>query len=216
MHFRFITIIVIFFSSLISASENISPVTTFYLVRHGQTDWNAEKKIQGQSDIPLNAVGRAEAAQLATELKEIPFAAYFSSDLQRAYETALILTAHRPQPIKIYQDARLKERNFGHWEGHYSSEFYSSGPENKQDVESNEAMQQRALSFLQQTVDQYSGSNILVVTHGGIIRNLILRILNLDCSIDDIQTKNGSILTLTYSNGQWSVKGLQGIEICLH
>src|SRR5690348_12216267 len=77
-----------------------------YIVRHGQTDWNVERRIQGNSDIPLNEVGRAQAAELKEKLKDIEFAFYFSSDLQRAVETARLVSGK--QPMVLQQDKRLR------------------------------------------------------------------------------------------------------------
>src|SRR5271167_231879 len=68
----------------------------FYIVRHGQTDWNVEKRIQGCTDIPLNDRGREQAFELGKKLKDVDFAFCFSSDLQRAAETARIILSERP------------------------------------------------------------------------------------------------------------------------
>ncbi len=98
---------------LFSAENPDEAATVFYIVRHGQTDWNVQKKIQGHADIPLNDTGRAQAAELSETLGPIAFDYCFSSDLQRAAETALIL--NRNSSIQV--DQRLRERNFGPWEG---------------------------------------------------------------------------------------------------
>lgn len=215
---RRIIIILICLSSYIAwplVSQEQFLATTLYVVRHGQTDWNIQERIQGQSDfpIPLNETGRAEAVKLASQIQDIAFSTCFSSDLQRAYETALILITERSIPI--ITDKRLRERTLGHWEGHYFSEFYAAGPEEKTDVESNESMQQRALESLEEIANQYKGDSVLIVTHGGIMRNLIFRILKPDCAIDDIETKNTAILKLTYSNGQWVINDWQGVRLPL-
>ncbi len=96
-------------------------MTQFYLVRHGQTDWNIEGRYQGQTDLPLNAAGRAEAARLSDELAGVPFAAVYSSDLRRARETAEILAAPRGTPVRL--DMRLREISLGEWEGQLFTEI---------------------------------------------------------------------------------------------
>ena len=86
-----------------------------YLVRHGQTDWNAARRIQGDTDIPLNERGRAVARATAEGMRDIPVDVMFSSPLIRAYETAQILAEGRG--IEIRRDLRLREICFGEYEG---------------------------------------------------------------------------------------------------
>lgn len=86
-----------------------------YLVRHGETDWNAVKRIQGNVNIPLNERGRLAARLTAEAMADIPFDAVFSSPLDRAYETAEILVAGRG--LEVVKDKRLSEINFGEFEG---------------------------------------------------------------------------------------------------
>jgi broad specificity phosphatase PhoE len=91
------------------------------LVRHGQTDWNLEGRYHGQSDVPLNENGRAQARLLAHHLQGQPFAAIFTSDLQRARETAEIIAAALDSPITF--EPRLREIDQGEWEGQLVEEI---------------------------------------------------------------------------------------------
>ena len=81
-----------------------------YLVRHGETDWNKSKKIQGQVDIPLAPKGIEQAEMTSEGMKDIPFDHIFSSPLKRAYKTAQVV--RRDRPIEIVRDDRLKEMKF--------------------------------------------------------------------------------------------------------
>ena len=101
-------------------------MTQLYLVRHGLTDWNVEGRYQGQTDLPLNAAGRAQALRLRQQLAGIPFAAVYSSDLRRASETAGILAA--PSGIEVQPDPRLREMNLGVWEGQLVTEIAAQYP----------------------------------------------------------------------------------------
>ena len=90
-------------------------MTQICLVRHGQTEWNLAGRYMGQSDVPLNANGRSQASSLALQLQGHPFAAIFTSDLERARETARIIAGALHMPV--VNDARLREINQGEWEG---------------------------------------------------------------------------------------------------
>jgi broad specificity phosphatase PhoE len=90
-------------------------MTQLCLVRHGQTDWNRIGRYQGQSDVPLNTNGHAQAAVLATQLKEQVFTAIYASDLMRARETAEPIAKEVGLPVQI--DIRLREIHQGEWEG---------------------------------------------------------------------------------------------------
>lgn len=84
-------------------------------VRHGETAWNAERRFQGQSDVPLSPRGRGQAAALERALCNMPFSHAYSSDLARALETARAIVAGRNLPLVT--DNRLREFDFGQWEG---------------------------------------------------------------------------------------------------
>ena len=90
-------------------------MTRLCLVRHGQTDWNLEGRYQGQSNVPLNENGRAQARSLAEQLQSKSFLAVYASHLQRAKETAEIIAAAVHLPVTL--DSRLAEINQGEWEG---------------------------------------------------------------------------------------------------
>ena len=90
-------------------------MTTFLLVRHGQTDWNVEGRYTGQADIPLNDTGRQQAREAARQMADSPPEAVYSSDLMRARETAAIIA--QAFQIELMTDRRLREIDQGEWEG---------------------------------------------------------------------------------------------------
>jgi broad specificity phosphatase PhoE len=90
-------------------------MTHLYLVRHGQTDWNLEGRWQGHADVPLNMQGRQQAVQIASALADTGLAAIYSSDLQRALDTAQVIAAATGLQVRI--DPRLREINQGEWQG---------------------------------------------------------------------------------------------------
>lgn len=88
-----------------------------YVVRHGETDWNAQGRIQGGTDIPLNSYGRWQAEQLGMALAETPFDVIASSDLDRASDTADAIWGHHRSSSKRIVTNKLAEMRFGMWEG---------------------------------------------------------------------------------------------------
>jgi 2,3-bisphosphoglycerate-dependent phosphoglycerate mutase len=142
-------------------------VTTLLLVRHGETDWNAEGRLQGQTDRPLNEFGRRQARRLADELADQELEAIYSSDLVRARETAEIVAGRLGLPVNL--DPDLREKDWGTWEGLTALErdrveFVG---------ESTEAHQERILRALRRISGEHDdGGRVLVVTHGGSMRRV--------------------------------------------
>ncbi len=152
-------------------------MTTLILVRHGETDWNAQHRWQGHSDMPLNGVGRKQAGLLASELERVD--AVYSSDLARARETAEILAQRIG--LEVHLDPRLRERGFGAWEGLTTQEIESSFPDEQKrwragigagapDAEPFGAFAARVRSFVEEVGRQHVDEEVLVVAHGGTIR----------------------------------------------
>jgi len=102
-------------------------MTTLVLIRHGQTDWNAQDRWQGQSDPPLNDTGREQARRAADFHSRYGFAALYSSDLQRAMETAQICGTETGVPV--IPEPRLREMNLGHWQGMRAADIRAQYPD---------------------------------------------------------------------------------------
>ena len=159
-----------------SASDR--PVMNLWLVRHGQTDWNKAKLMQGHSDIPLNSTGIRQAENAAKQVKDLDFDAVYSSPLSRAIMTASIISRRGPEKIMI--DQRLIEADFGKYE---KQPYYLLGPAMTaywsmpeifpapESVETIESMVSRSTSFFRD-LEQMPYHNVLISCHGGILRVL--------------------------------------------
>ena len=125
-------------------------MTEILLARHGETDWNIGRRVQGHTDIPLNAAGVDQARALAEQLAGEPLTAVFSSDLSRALDTATaVANAHG---LVVVVDPRLREKNFGTWEGLTDVEIAERFPDAQRgqwgDAETTEEVAARVLSVL--------------------------------------------------------------------
>src|ERR1700704_5690388 len=141
-------------------------MTELLLVRHGETDGNAEGKLQGHTDRPLNDYGRRQAQALADRLAGEDIDAVYASDLSRARETAEILAAKHGLTVVV--DPDLREKNWGNWEGLTSDERLHVEFEG----ETSEAHRDRMLIAVERIVERHPEGRILVVTHGGSLRRI--------------------------------------------
>jgi len=146
-------------------------VAWILLVRHGETDWNREGRFQGWADPPLNEVGRRQARALAARLQDTSFDAAYSSDLQRAHETALIVAAAHEVPVVT--DPGLREIDVGSWSGLTRAEIDERFPgADHHDGETREAHLARVLASVERIARANAGGRILIVSHGGSLRAL--------------------------------------------
>lgn len=153
--------------------------TRLIALRHGRTAWNAETRIQGQLDAPLDDVGRWQARRLAEALAGEPIAAIYSSDLQRALHTAQALAHSTGAPL--HTDVRLRERGFGRFEGRTYAEIEATWPDDalrwrKREVDfqpgGGEALTPffaRCVSTVCELAAAHPGQNIAIVAHGGVL-----------------------------------------------
>ncbi len=165
--------------------------TTFYIVRHGETNWNVQKIMQGHKDIPLNDNGIFQAQESAKQFAQIKFDRVFTSDLIRASKTAELLVAEKN--LAVAATKLLREMTFGKYEGYKAEKFREElrdqlAKANKlkgearfkyrlaEGIETLEEAAQRALRFLRETALAYPGETILAVSHGGIIRSLLFKL----------------------------------------
>ena len=146
-------------------------MTDILIARHGETDWNREGRWQGWADPPLNDTGRAQARELAEELRQLPFDAVYSSDLKRAHETALIVA--EPHGVPVVVDQGLREIDIGSWSGLTRSEIHERFPDGaRPDGESHEQHFARTREAVLRIARANDGKRILIVGHGGTIRSI--------------------------------------------
>lgn len=191
-----------------------------YLMRHGETDWNKERRLQGQSDIPLNEFGIELAVKTAEGLKDVPFDAAFSSPLKRALVTARTVIGERN--VIVEADERLKELNFGPSEGGY---FDSAKQENSahplhnffchpecyaptDGAESFEKARKRTEEFLREKILPLEGKceNVLIVAHGALNRCILNTIAGIsDKDFWQIDLPNCAVSLLSLENGELKI-----------
>ncbi|WP_187768015.1 histidine phosphatase family protein [Paenibacillus sp. PL91] len=175
------------------------------LVRHGKTDWNAEGKIQGQTDIPLNKEGIAQANALAERISGEAriWDAIVSSDLKRAYATAQIIAEKLDLPL-LESDPRLRERYFGEVEGTKEQERHARWGKGWRDaaegVEPDAAVRARGISALKQWQVEHPDRNLLVVSHGSFLAQLLAELCT---ELGDQHLSNLSYSILEHRDEKW-------------
>ena len=153
--------------------------TRIIAIRHGETAWNVDSRLQGHLDIPLNDVGLWQARQAALALADEPIDAIYSSDLQRAWVTAQAIAETTQAPLAAHQG--LRERSFGVLQGHTFEELEAKEPEQayrwrKRDPafapeggESLIALRERITATTHALASQHVGGQIVLVAHGGVL-----------------------------------------------
>ena len=186
------------------------------LARHGETDWNRDHLWQGHTGPPLNETGRRQAADLARQIDNID--AVYSSDTERAFETALILAERHG--LDVLTDSRLREVNFGEWEGltraqineRFGGAFTkwltgeSSTPNGG---EADETMAERVMAALAHISELHPKGRVLVVTSGGPIRAVEARLRGIEqaAARHTVETvPNCSLVELVIRDEVWGIR----------
>jgi broad specificity phosphatase PhoE len=161
------------------------------LVRHGETAWNVEERIQGWTDVPLHDVGRREAALTAARLADFHFVAAYASDMERTQETARIILDAQTAAPALETDPALREISFGAFEGLTWTEMREREPRmadrevvrhldfTPEDGESFRQLLERTGIFATTLRERHADDDVLVVAHGGSLRALAVRMLGL-------------------------------------
>ncbi|WP_010273120.1 histidine phosphatase family protein [Paenibacillus senegalensis] len=161
--------------------------TVGYFVRHGETEWNVEGKLQGHQDSPLTAHGRYQAACLQRVMKDVPLNAIYSSPSRRAEHTAEVIRGNHPVPIKLCEE--LREIHMGSWEGRRHEELHKeaafqcfwSQPHLFKAVHGGETfdeLKERVIPAAESLLRQHKGDHILIVTHSITLKMIMNSFLN--------------------------------------
>jgi probable phosphoglycerate mutase len=183
-------------------------LTTFALVRHGQTDWNAQRRLQGSTDIPLNDVGRGQAGDAVTVLSGYEWNAIVSSPLSRAAETADLIAAGLGLSV-ARRVPELTERSFGPAEGLQAGAELDAlrTPGGFRGAESEEEAAIRGLGALEALAEEFSGGRVLVVAHGTLIRVSLSRAIG-----RTLQSIDNAVLNLAHHHAVdgWQLEYFNG------
>ncbi|MCL2792738.1 MAG: histidine phosphatase family protein [Spirochaetaceae bacterium] len=190
--------------------------TKLYLVRHGETTWNVEDKMQGVKDSPLTENGITHARALGQALKNssMDISKIYSSDLGRAFDTAKLIK--EALELDIHKDERLRERNMGMFEGyswdyvkeHFPEEFAKTvSDDNDYRIPGGDTKGEyieQVSSFLEYVGKQYEGEKILAVTHRGFIGFALRKVLSIPFDARMGVVINNTVLAgFTFRKGKW-------------
>lgn len=197
--------------------------TRICMVRHGETAWNAEGRVQGQLDIPLNEVGRAQARATADALAEHDFTAVYCSDLMRVRQTAEPSAKRLALPVSY--TAELRERHYGMFETLTYVEVREKFPEQYArfrdkdpdfDFEGGESLRkfnERSLKVVMQFIDRHPGEQILVFTHGGVLEMVYRHARSVGLSSPrDFEIPNAGINWIEVTPSEWKVRAWAQVD----
>ena len=191
-------------------------------IRHGETEWNSQQRMQGHSNSDLSSVGQAQIQALGQWMKNVPFDHIYSSDSLRAKQTAEAITQFSGHELKI--DLRLREKNLGVFEGLTSEEARKLHPEvfslfktagSKYVIDEGESTQQlqdRALEIVDEIRIKHLEERVLLVTHGGFIRVVMKHSLGLSLETPTrFLIRNTGVFRLVWED-KWIVSQMGGVS----
>lgn len=184
-----------------------------YLIRHGETDWNVERRCQGFSDIPLNETGRRQADAIARHLSDVDIGAIYSSSLSRASEMAEMIAKYHDASVQMKDG--LRELNQGAFEGltltelaGNHSDFLAEWFKNPADLqlpsgESMRKMQTRAWSVIEEIVEGNTEGHVVAVSHNLCILSILCQVMKMDLSDFRRIHQDVAALNILEFGGRW-------------
>lgn len=195
-----------------------------YIIRHGQSTHNRDYITSGQVDPPLTKLGTMQATETKERLSDVVFDDVYSSDLARAIQTAEIITGK--EVPKLHQLTELRERDFGRFDGKSEKmmdgladslrEKFNSLPNEEQwrfkyapDIESDDELSHRIVSMIEKIAQENSGKTILIASHGGAIRTMLIKLQHLNTT----SLPRGAISNTGYVEIEYEKRGLRVLRI---
>ncbi|MGQ7844827.1 histidine phosphatase family protein [Granulosicoccus sp. 3-233] len=168
-----------------------------HIVRHGQTSWNAIRRIQGQLESELDDIGRQQATDRGADFRDMPLSAVYSSSSVRTRQTTALILGEREDEV-VYRDD-LREVRLGIWQGHMWADIESAHPEmvelhriasplfEVEGAETSQVVQLRGVSAIESIISEHSHlpeeANLLVVSHGAIMKTILAHYANVDLNV---------------------------------
>lgn len=186
-------------------------ITTICFIRHGQTNWNKQGKLQGKTDIPLNDTGREQAHACGKYLNADDYDILICSPLLRAKETAEIINQYLQLPLIEMDD--FKERSFGDAEGMTMEERAQAYPDGHfPNQEERIAFRQRVMAGVEKVNQNYPHQRVLLVAHGAAINAILAEVSNGEIGSGKTSLINGCISNIQLKNETWRVENYNQVE----
>lgn len=192
--------------------------TNIILLRHGQTDYNLQGRMQGSVDIPLNATGIAQAEKLGKYLQNTHIDVFISGPLKRANTTAKIVAKYHQKENEVIIDSRIMEMNLGDWGGAYAKDLQAKYPKKyacwqktpwrftAPHGENVDKVAKRGAAALTDIAQKYPGKTVLVASHSLLNPSSVCRLLGIDYKhVMQFAQDNASFSVLEYNDGRWKI-----------
>lgn len=186
-------------------------MTYIRFIRHGETDWNKEQRMQGWTDIPLNDTGKMQATKAALRLQDQSWDRLIASPLSRAKHTAEILNEHMQLPL--YTMEAFRERRYGDVEGMLRVDRAKKYPSGEYPgAETREELTERVVDGINELHAQYPNKRMIISTHGGTINAILTYLSNGEIGFGKTSIHNLSFTDIEYVDNKWIIRMYNQVE----